>query len=55
MAWLAFCFGTVLFGILLLIFAPYLLLAPLALGVPGTAIFVRVLNLLLKNKTPTFY
>ena len=37
-AWLAFCFGTVIIGILLLIFMPYVLLAPLAIGVPGTAL-----------------
>jgi len=37
---LAFCFGSVIVGILLLIFAPYILLAPLAIGTPGTALFV---------------
>lgn len=35
-AWLAFCFGTVIIGILMLIFVPQLLLMPLAIGVPGT-------------------
>jgi len=39
-SWLAFCFGSVIVGILLLIFAPYILLAPLAIGTPGTALFV---------------
>lgn len=36
--WLGFCFGSVIVGVLLLIFAPYLLLAPLAIATPGTAL-----------------
>jgi hypothetical protein len=36
--WLAFCFGSVVIGVLLLIFAPHILLAPLAIGVPGTGL-----------------
>ncbi|HCH1592593.1 TPA: hypothetical protein NKQ36_003772 [Vibrio parahaemolyticus] len=39
-SWLAFCFGSIIIGVLLLIFAPYILLAPLAIGTPGTALFV---------------
>ena len=31
-AWLAFCFGTVIVGILLLFFMPIILLAPLTFG-----------------------
>lgn len=31
LSWLALCFGSVIIGILLLIFAPYLLLLPMAL------------------------
>ena len=37
-SWLAFCFGSVIIGVLLLIFAPYILLAPLAIATPGTAL-----------------
>jgi hypothetical protein len=36
-SWLAFCFGSIIIGIFLLFFMPYALLAPLAIGVPGTA------------------
>jgi hypothetical protein len=36
-AWLTFCFGSIIIGILLLFFMPYALLAPLAIGGPGTA------------------
>lgn len=32
LAWLAFCFGSVIVGILLLIFVPPILLAPLGFG-----------------------
>lgn len=39
-AWLAFCFGSIIIGILLLFFMPYALLAPLAIGVPGTALLL---------------
>lgn len=39
-AWLAFCFGSIFIGVLLLFFMPYALLAPLAIGVPGTALLV---------------
>ncbi len=37
-AWWAFCFGTVIVGILLLIFMPYVLGAPFAIFLPGTAL-----------------
>ena len=40
-SWLAFCFGSVIIGILLLIFAPYILLAPLAIATPGTALLFQ--------------
>lgn len=48
-AWLAFCFGTIVIGILLLIFARHILLLPfLFLCVPG----LRVLNNGLVGMTP---
>lgn len=54
-AWLAFCFGTVIVGVLLLIFAPYILLMPLAIGVPGTALFFYGMDRLVnKNKESMF-
>lgn len=35
-SWWAICFGSVIIGVILLIFAPHILLAPLVIGVPGT-------------------
>ena len=35
-SWWAICFGSVIIGVVLLIFAPHILLAPLVIGVPGT-------------------
>ncbi len=35
-AWWAFCFGTVIVGVLLLFFMPYVLVAPLVISRPGT-------------------
>jgi hypothetical protein len=35
-SWWAICFGSVILGVILLIFAPHILLAPLIIGVPGT-------------------
>lgn len=40
LSWLAICFGSVVIGLILLFVAPYVLLAPLAVGVPGTALFI---------------
>lgn len=40
LSWLAICFGSVIIGVILLFVAPYVLLAPLAIGVPGTALFM---------------
>ena len=37
-SWVIFCFGTVVIGLLLLFFAPHLLLFPLALNVFGTGL-----------------
>lgn len=37
-SWVMFCFGTVIIGLLLLFFAPHLLLFPLAINIPGTAL-----------------
>lgn len=36
LSWWAVCFGSVVLGVVLLIFAPHILLAPLIIGVPGT-------------------
>ena len=37
-AWIAFCFGTIVIGVLLLLLAPWVLLAPFTFGiVPGNA------------------
>ena len=45
LSWLAFCFGTVIVGILLLIFAPYVLLLPFTFGfVPGNAFIISGIN-----------
>lgn len=35
-SWWAICFGSIILGVILLIFAPQILLLPLAIGVPGT-------------------
>lgn len=35
-SWWVICFGSVILGVILLIFAPQILLAPLLIGVPGT-------------------
>ena len=40
-SWLVFCFGSVIIGILLLIFAPYILFAPMAfISTPGTSLLM---------------
>lgn len=49
-SWLAFCFGSVVIGLLLLFLAPYILLAPLAIGTPGTALFVYGMDKIANNK-----
>lgn len=54
-SWLAFCFGSVIIGILLLIFAPYALLAPLAIGTPGTALFVYGMDKLVNKKQDSIF
>jgi hypothetical protein len=38
-AWIAFCFGTVVVGIMLLIFAPQVLLAPFLITAGGVSVF----------------
>lgn len=44
-SWLAFCFGSILVGILLLIFAPHILLAPFSFGVVlGNAMLLKGKN-----------
>ncbi|WP_151444707.1 hypothetical protein [Halomonas lysinitropha] len=54
-SWLVFCFGSVIIGILLLIFAPYVLLAPLAIGAPGTALFVYGMDCIANKKEDSIY
>jgi len=53
-SWLAFCFGSVIVGVLLLIFAPYILLVPLAIGTPGTALFVYGMDKIANKKDSIF-
>lgn len=55
LSWLAFCFGSVVIGILLLIFAPYILLAPLAISTPGTALFVYGMDCIANKKEDSIY
>lgn len=55
LSWLAFCFGSVIIGVLLLIFAPYALLAPLAIGVPGTALFVYGIDKIANKKENSIF
>ena len=46
-SWWVFCFGSVVIGLLLLFFAPHLLLFPLVINVPGTGLIslgVRVIE-----------
>ncbi len=54
-SWLVFCFGSVVIGVLLLIFAPYVLLAPLAIGVPGTALFVYGMDKIANKKEDSIF
>lgn len=51
-AWLTFCFGSVIIGILLLFFAPQILLLPFTFGiVPGNSLFFIGINNLNSNKS----
>jgi hypothetical protein len=54
-SWLAFCFGSIIIGVLLLFFAPYVLLAPLAIGVPGTALFVCGMDKIVNKKDNSIF
>jgi hypothetical protein len=54
-SWLVFCFGTIIIGVLLLIFAPYILLAPLAIAAPGTALFVYGMDCIANKKENSIY
>ena len=54
-AWLAFCFGSVIVGLLLLLFMPYALLAPLAIGVPGSALFISGLDMVVNKKEKSIF
>ncbi|MBV0934920.1 hypothetical protein [Marinobacterium weihaiense] len=54
-SWLVFCFGSVIIGILLLIFAPYVLIAPLAIGTPGTALFAYGMDCIANKKEDSIF
>lgn len=54
-SWLVFCFGSVIIGILLLIFAPYVLIAPLAIGTLGTALFVYGMDCIANKKEDSIF
>lgn len=54
-SWLAFCFGSVVIGLLLLFLAPYILLAPLAIGTPGTAFLVYGMDKIANNKEDSIF
>ncbi len=55
-AWIGFCFGTVIIGILLLIFVPHLLMAPLYLiHPPGTALLVHGMDCLVNSEKDSIY
>jgi hypothetical protein len=49
-SWLAFCFGTVIVGLLLLIFAPTILFAPMILTRPGTGFLVIGMDLIVNKR-----
>ncbi len=53
-SWIVFCFGSVIIGLLLLFFAPHLLVFPLAINVPGTAAIVFGWSLLSGRRSFTF-
>lgn len=48
-AWWGLCFGSVLLGIVLLIFAPQILFLPNLIGVPGITLFFAGLELMFGN------
>lgn len=49
-AWLGFCFGTIIVGLLLLFFMPGLLFAPFNIGfLVGSPIFINGLDKVLKE------
>lgn len=43
-AWLGLCFGTVIVGIVLLIFAPHILIAPFSIGMIGGLALIASCN-----------
>jgi len=55
LSWLAFCFGSVIIGVLLLFFAPYVLLAPMIISNPGTALLVYGLDKVLNKTEDSIY
>ena len=55
LSWLAFCFGSVIIGVFLLIFAPHILLAPLAIATPGTALFVYGMDKIANKKEDSIF
>ena len=54
-SWWAFCFGSVIIGVLLLIFAPYILLAPLAISTPATALFIYGMDKIANKKVDSIF
>jgi|APLak6261703504_1056268.scaffolds.fasta_scaffold01284_4 hypothetical protein len=52
LSWLAFCFGSVVIGILLLFFAPYIIFLPFSFGiVPGNGMILMGITNFRKHKT----
>jgi hypothetical protein len=55
LAWWAFCFGSIVIGVILLIFAPYILIAPLAIATPATALFIYGMDNLVNRKEDSIF
>ena len=45
-SWLAFCFGTVVVGVVLMIVAPPVLFLPSLIFPPGTALFIKGMDIM---------
>lgn len=55
LSWLAICFGSIILGVILLIFAPNILLLPLAIGIPGTAFLVAGIEKISNKKGNPYF
>ena len=55
LSWLAFCFGSVIIGVFLLIFAPFILLAPLVIATPGVALCVYGMDKIVNKKRDSIF